>query len=232
MIQKLPPPIIIPIWEQDGHNRASDASEALEASEPSSLRALHAPDALEDSDSLARVTSLESAARLAQLKGFGENSMWEFARWLKAFERDTKAKVELDNALSVWWHSAAARRELVQADFDEYLADLVDCFSRVKAPAGSNPLENAIKSAPALCATPSFSERLTRLIAVCEYLQDFAGKEPFYLSMRDAGRVLGTADPYAAKKAIALLVARKTLAVVDKGGPKTQKATRYRFVRQ
>ena len=119
--------------------RASDACEAVDDFEPYSNGAIDAPYATQDSARSARVTSLTDAADLAIREGMGENSMWNLARAIKAMESTTEIPLEkeLGAALSVWWAKTTHSDE---DDFECYLTDLMDCYSRVKMPLGSNAL--------------------------------------------------------------------------------------------
>lgn len=66
------------------------------------------------------------------------------------------------------------------------------------------------------------------LAGLCRELQRTAGDRPFYLSCRDAGRLLG-ATPVQASRWLFLLVADGVLEEVEKGEVRTMKASQYRW---
>lgn len=53
--------------------------------------------------------------------------------------------------------------------------------------------------------------------------------DPFFIGLRDVGRILENSDPYAARNAMEHLVLHGILTVAVKGKPGSPKATRYRF---
>ena len=70
---------------------------------------------------------------------------------------------------------------------------------------------------------------LRLLVKLCRELQRAAGDGPFFLSCRKAGSLLDV--PYTtASRWLFLLVTDDVLDVVFKGGPDTNKATRFRYL--
>lgn len=221
-----------PITYRLGHNtalQALDACTALKASkasdafEPSSHGAIYATHALHDSAPEGPVATLQGAAAMALGYGINESSMWNFARALKGFEAATGCTPELGGALAVWWPLA---RLPDTESFEEYLTDLQDCFSRVKTALGSNVLELVEASLPPIPDNPSFDARFERLKALCVALSRHAAGA-FFLSLRDAGRISKTTDPYAVKKMMNRLLATGFLKCVEKGTAAGRKASRY-----
>lgn len=185
-----------------------------------------APQAIHDSASEARVTSLQEAALKALSLGIKEKCMWNFARALKGFEKSTGQVPELGAALSVWW--AAAKLPATEV-YEEYLYELAGCFKKAKIPLGSSALEIAEGSLGALPANFTPSQRLERLKALCSALQDHAGSQPFFLSLRDAARITATKTPYMAQNMISFLIHQGCLKCVKLGGPSTQRASEYTY---
>jgi len=70
---------------------------------------------------------------------------------------------------------------------------------------------------------------LKLLVALCRELQRGAGEHPFYLSCRTAGGLLEV-TAMTAYRWLFLLVSDGVLREVEKGGPKTRKATRFRYL--
>ena len=69
--------------------------------------------------------------------------------------------------------------------------------------------------------------KLKRLVAVCYHLQLLQGNSPFFLSVRDAAKILGTKNLHQANAMLAGLVRDEILIEVEKGTRK--RATRFRF---
>ncbi len=208
---------------------------ASDASEPSSLPSIHATQATHDSAVSAPVRSLQQAALMALSKGVGENCCWIFARAVKAFEFDTKSRLDsvdaLNGAFAVWW--AAAKPSLpADANFDEYRDDFVMCYKKVKTPLGHSTIENAAAlSSKRIIPSESekYGENKAKLIALCRELQRTVGDGAFFLSVRDAAKVMGTKDLFAARNALGVLVEIGFLTMESKGTLSGRQATRYQF---
>jgi hypothetical protein len=81
---------------------------------------------------------------------------------------------------------------------------------------------------------PKFDDEPTRkLVAVCEVLQEVAGREPFYLSCRDAAAYCGFATNQTASNRLKSLVKVGVLEVVKAGIPSAtvRVASTYRYAR-
>lgn len=193
-------------------------------------------DDTDDSALAARVKTLQEAARLSLAVGIDGNSMFVFARALKAFEVTIGKiieKKELGNALSVWW-AAAAPHLTLDDNFDEYLLLLKDAYEKVKTPLGSNALEIALERAqdqPAPPEAESYSSpKIRRLVAVCYQLQEINGSSPFFLSVRDCARIIGIERLETASAFLNGLVSDGILTVKQMGTPGGRRATRYRYM--
>lgn len=92
---------------------------------------------------------------------------------------------------------------------------------------GVNILELAIESLGPLPEQITFDGQVERLKAVCGYLQSIAGENPFFLSRRDAGRVLGISDPHLIRAILHGLTVDKFMVVEAKGT--TVKAARFKL---
>lgn len=184
-----------------------------------------------------RVTTLAKAVQLSLKDGWNENCLFVFARLLKAFEATTGSKLkseDLASAFSLWWNTAKSSSLLPEdADFDEYRFDFVDKFRKVKAPHGANPLQEAIRRADNNPLPPQAdrypSTGIKRLVAVCSHLQILAGDNPFFISVRDAAKIVGVKSKFAASAMLAGLVRDGILTEVEKGIPGGNLATRFRF---
>lgn len=185
-----------------------------------------APQAIHDSASEGRVTTLQEAVMKALSLGIDKKCMWNFARALKGFQKATGAAPELGSALSLWWATAKLPKTEV---FEEYLWDLARCFKVAKVPLGASALEIAENSLEPLPPSSTPSQRLERLKALCSALQDHAGSQSFFLSLRDAARITATKTPYMAQNMIAFLIHQGCLKCVKLGGPSTQRASEYTY---
>jgi hypothetical protein len=121
----------------------------------------------------------------------------------------------------------------LDADFDEWRFDFENSYAHARTPLGANPLEEAIglaDSRPApLEANFYTSPNIKRLVAVCYQLQVLSGEDPFFLSVRDAARILGTRDLMKATNSLNGLVRDGVLRLVAKGQPGGKRATRFRY---
>jgi hypothetical protein len=182
-----------------------------------------------------RVATLPQAVEISLQGGFHANSIFVFCRALKAFEVTNKVKLpaqELEGAFAQWWNSAQPL--LPDApDFDEYRFEFQRIFAKTRTLLGSNPLAEAIRMAESAPlppqAKPYQSPRIKRLIAVCFHLQSMAGNAPFFLSVRDAAKIVGVKKPETGASFLNGLVSDGILAIVQKGKPDGNRATRYRF---
>jgi hypothetical protein len=140
---------------------------------------------------------------------------------------------ELRSAFNQWWQ--LARPELPpDANADEYFEDFCDCYERVKHPLGANVMDRATKQASSHALPDDaerFGERTAKLVAVCRALASMNADGVFFISMRDAGKAMGTTDPYGPKKALRRLITDGVLTMVEAGTAKGRRASRYRFTR-
>jgi hypothetical protein len=218
-------------------DRAAKKRKKTEAKEPRSQGATDAIDATEDKPGLfTLVNTVQEAVALSLKDGFNADSLFLFARALKAFEQTHKHRMQRadrDSAFAAWWRSALPLLPRERA-FDEFRLSFLDTMSRVRSPLGSNSLDEAIKRAdstplPAITQRYGSSPKLQRLVAVCYHLQILAGTNPFFVSARSAARVMGDTCKTQASKLLNGLVCDGVLIIVTKGLPGQKKATRFRF---
>ncbi len=183
----------------------------------------------------ASVKSLPEAAEISLRDGATQDSLFIYARAVKAFEVTNKIKLsqnELQNAFSLWWNSAKQYLPS-DADFDEYRFDFLSTFSKTRAPLGADPLEEATRLAGTQPLPPEAgrysSPGLRQLVGVCYHLQRLQGTSPFFLSVRDAARIMGIKDLYRANAHLHGLVADGILIEIEKPKRGQRKATRFRY---
>lgn len=233
---------------RDTHNTAVQDVQALQPysstdfqpHKPHSRTDSQALQALQDSAPATRIRSYQEAAKAAvdfieaRSSKSKQDDIWYFARAIKSVEHFTDSRLpenEYANAFWLFWGELQKRGKLPEgADFEEWLDCLRDSYLRVKYHLFENTLENAISAAPLLSVPPKYSERLERLIYVCRELQAEHGPMPFYLSHRSVGRIIESKDPYAPRRILNALIARKVIALVTKYPAETRLAWEYKLI--
>jgi hypothetical protein len=184
-----------------------------------------------------RIATIHEAVQLSLKDAWTKNCLFVFARLLRAFEVTIKTKLTPESragAFSLWWNTAIPMSwQPADADFDEYRLEFEHIFPKVRTPHGANPLQEAISRADINALPPQASRypspNLKRLVAVCYQLQLLQGNNPFFLSVRDAARILGTKDRNRANALLTGLVRDGILVIDQKGIPGGTLATRYKF---
>ena len=187
-----------------------------------------------------QVRTIQEAVELSLKDGPKQDPVFQLARALKSFEATAGRRLpgsELNSAFSLWWTQAKPQLP-TNADFDEYRASFLYSFAKTKAPLGSNPLEEAIRRANT-GPLPSEAGRyenpkFKRLVAVCYHLQQLQEGSPFFISVRNAARILGftksdRASLDRASQALHSLVLDGVLTLVAKGKSGGKRASRFRF---
>ena len=182
------------------------------------------------SPSLCLSVSQAIATTLPQREGERNRKLFDFARALRAVPTlCDKPLPQLKPAVREW-HRAALPVIGTKA-FDETWAEFAYAWPRVRSAMGVNPLAEALARVDAATLPPEASDydspATRRLLLLCRELQRASGAEPFFLSCRSAGGLLGI-DHDAANKLLAMLVADGVLARARAGTTRT--ATRYRYV--
>lgn len=113
-------------------------------------------------------------------------------------------------------------------------ADFVEAYGNVDLARSGDAAEMAMAAADSK-ELPSEALRyvtplIQRLVALCAELgRSSAEGTTFFLSCRKAASVLGTSDYKSVARWLQMLVADRLLGEVVKGGPHTNKATRYEW---
>ncbi len=118
-------------------------------------------------------------------------------------------------------------------EFTETESDFLYAWPRVRSPMGSDYLaairERALKAQPLELAQAWGLGGSGFLIQLCYELQQDAGDGPFFLSTRDAGRLMHIPHR-TASRLLAALTHNNILEIDKKGAAGTRRATTFRFV--
>ncbi len=171
---------------------------------------------------------------LPQIVGTRNRKVWELIRTLRADARFIVVNpVELRPVVQLWHKKALPY--IRTKDFEETWIDFLHGWNRVILPKGEDPmaqiLEKAKNGTIPEVALRFGKPKIRLLIAWCRELQLAAGKSPFYLSARTAGKYLEV-EPMTAWRYLFLLTKESILEEVKKGRM-TQTggvATRFRYI--
>jgi hypothetical protein len=163
--------------------------------------------------------------------GVRHRQVFELARALKAIPMLQDAPGADLRPLVEQWHRLA-KPVITTQPFEETWIDFLKAWPRVKFPKGAEPMAGIF--ARATENIPQMADQyeqlgMRRLITLCRELQRESGGNPFFLSCRTAGRLLDV-DHSTANRWLFLVEAEGVLRVTARGGPETQKATRYRYL--
>jgi hypothetical protein len=145
------------------------------------------------------VDTLQKAAQVSLDDRSNGDSIFKFARAVKAFEEYTAHKLEQEEipiAFNEWWRIAQPNLP-PDTDREECLFLFMDAYQKAKTALGSNVIENALlridsntNPPPEECARYE-SPKLKRLVRLCYELQQITAPKPFFLGVRDAARAIG-----------------------------------------
>ena len=171
-------------------------------------------------------------------------SLWDMARHLKTWERDERRQTTANERLGLfrsWWKLAKSHVDPA-VDYFVFFAKWLSAGKRVKYADDETALSAAWAAAnseplPPETGTPIGGEQMPlpmqRLVSLCYQLQIAQGTEPFFLSCRDAGKLLGI--PYTtAFHWLEILTntqgGRPILQKVATGSLATRRANEYRYI--
>ena len=154
--------------------------------------------------------------------------LFALARYVKGI-RPSATRQEL-RAIVVLWHEQSLS-VIGTKDFAVTLTDFFNGWDKVRQPHGAT-MQSILEKIDPRATLPAgivglgYGTAGNQLVRVCAALQAHHGEEPFFISARQAGEVLGIhfAD---ASKMLAALVHDGVLRLVSKGAGKV--ASRYRF---
>lgn len=176
------------------------------------------------------------AIRTAILQGKNqEDPGFVLARALKSFERNRGVPlqpVELRAHFVAWFQQIKFDPEV---DEEETWFFFQSSWEKVRKPLDENILLECIQSTMEQDAEePEFlgvkSPNLRRLLRLCHILHHRSAPEPFYLSCRDAARVLSPPDKNKANRFLQRFTEIRVLSLVQTGSRRSHKASIYRWI--
>jgi hypothetical protein len=130
------------------------------------------------------------------------------------------------------WHRRA-EPNIETKPFEETWLDFVEGWPKVRNPKGEEPLTMLFAKVAKMEPPPEALQfeipELRLLVGLCRELQRLAGRDPFYLSTRAAGRLLSVSHVHVSRW-LRLLCFEGVLRPVSKGSVETRKASRYHYL--
>jgi len=165
---------------------------------------------------------------LPNSEGEHNRRLFDLARWVKG--KYPNATREQLRAIVVEWHRMALP-VIGTKDFATTWADFLRGLEKVREPHGETlrAILETVDDAtpmPEWIISLKYGEMCHRLIRICAALQAHAGSEPFFLSARQAGELIGMHFTDAAK-VLSALVFDGVVTLVSKGSGRV--ASRYRM---
>lgn len=173
-------------------------------------------------------------ATLPTRQGERYRKLFQLARQLKALPTLADVEARTLRPIVAEWHRRAL--PVIQTKpFAESWTDFVLMWGKVRFPAGQGAIEAAFAAASRCVPPPAAvalygddAGPLLLLSGLCQELQRAAGKEPFFLDCRTAGRLL--AVPHTtAWRWLVVLRADGVIEEVEKGNQAARRASRFRY---
>lgn len=164
-------------------------------------------------------SSIEDAITKTLPTGRGQRHkrLFEFARRLKAMPNLAEAEPRECRRYVQRWYALALPRIRTKA-FEDTWSDFVEGWPRIRNPGGDAliaALDNA-ETAGLPDAVADYGPKVRLLAGVCRSLQRASADGKFFLSCRDAGRLVGI-PPTEANRHLRMFVADGFLRLVEKG---------------
>jgi len=223
--------------EDTGQQKNTDAIKCVGGCPDQSNQPTHQPNGpvlsvlLSRHDGLRNRITAAIRESLPSRPGKRNRQVFELCRSLKAIPEIADLEgAELERVVRAWHNKALPA--ISTKPFEETWIDFLRAWPRVKYPRGQERILAALDAAKQ--STPTVAKQfeqpaLRLLVSLCRELQRVAGAEPFPLSCRMAGRLLGVEHTTAAGW-LFLLVSVGILQEVTKGSQKTNMASRYRYL--
>ena len=174
-------------------------------------------------------------ATLPTSQGYRWRLVFEFARWLKAIPSLAGAQAKDLEPYVRMWHQQALPY-IKTKPIGETMIDFSKGWKRIKFAKGEGALNVAFEAArratPPQAATIYGIDELPLLACLCRELQRSSGENPFFLSCRTAGSLLGKDHSTASRWLYLLEEYAGLIKTVEKGTIKQRRATRFRYVQE
>jgi hypothetical protein len=167
---------------------------------------------------------------------FGENHrrLFELARAVKTLESKFGKTFSQEGKRNIFEHWHRRSIEFLRNGRDEYWFEFLEAYENVRYTFGDDLLCRAWERAQSVATPPEAlqfeSKELRLLVSLCRELQLANAEEPFFLATRTVQRLFNHDSHTTAALWLKGLCRTGILAVVEKGGPDTNRATRYRYV--
>ena len=165
----------------------------------------------------------------------GNEPVFRLCQYLKGIVPEGTVSDELHGVILQWWENS--KQILITNGFDDFttvwimFVDLWDTPGKIKFPkrdsfrTAKGRAEMRTENRPEL--SPLQDEKLVDLAHVCYELQQLNGEEPFFLSGKDAGTVIGKCQKRG-RLALKYLQSRSIIVKVKDGH--TGKSAEYRYI--
>ena len=171
-------------------------------------------------------------ATLPHAFGARRHRLFELARRIRVDPQLRDVPIHELMPLVVEWHRLALpciRTKL----FAETWADFIEGYNNIDLARCGDSAATAMSSSDAKELPPEAARYVTpqiqRLVGLCRELSSRSADGAFDLSCRKAASVLGTSDYKSVARWLQMLVADRLLIEVVKGGPHSNKASRYQW---
>jgi hypothetical protein len=195
---------------------------------PPNTHSLHALE-LCPTDELEIKTRVEAAivAALPTAEGQRNRCVFELARRLKAIDGLDESPKSL-RAIVMTWHQQALS-VIGSKSFGETWADFAVSWRRVRTPITMGAVLEAARTMPTPAAALVYHDDppMQLLVAVCAVLQSQHGKQPFFLSARQAAETIGVSRMDAWRR-LQVLPLDGVIELVRRYGPEERLADEYR----
>lgn len=171
-------------------------------------------------------------ATLPHAFGNRRHRLFELARRVRVDPQLRDVPIRELRPLVEQWHRLALPFIRTKC-LDESWCDFVEAFNNVDLSRCGDAAAMAMAAADAKELPPEALQYVTpviqRLVALCAELGRGSSDGKFFLSCRKAASVLGTSDYKSVARWLQMLVADRLLFELVKGGPHTNKASRYEW---
>lgn len=194
-----------------------------------SVHSAHSVISVDGDEELSKAVEAAIEATLPTVPGARNAALFNFARHLKAIPQvATMDHSKLRRIAYEWFERSLPI--VTTKTFDVTWSDFLHAYDHARFPLGHNPLSGIKEAAQRM--PNEFTDRFDcpktlLLIKVCKLLQQNMQQRPFFISTREAARILEV-DPTAAWKRLKMLEREGLLRMAEAGSE--YRATRYHYL--